>query len=380
MPATRSLRAPHAVALIASVALYAVTVTSALASDMPAAKRAAIDAVLGNAFAASKAPGVVVGIWIPGEGNYVAARGVSDTRTRQPMRVEDHFRIGSITKTFTATLLLILADEKKLGLDDAVSKYVTWVPNGDKITLRMLADMTSGLHSYTEDETWVKIAFANFQRVWTPRELVDVGLQHAPDFPPGQGWHYSNTNYVLLGMILEQVTGKKIRVSFNDKIFKPLRLTQTWWPTGDALPMPFAHGTTVQTLDDKLDDATNRNPSWAFTAGELVSTMADLRAWVVSYATGSLISPEMQKQRLTWITMPPNTPERAYGIGIGIDHGWLGHTGELPGYNCSAYYLPSKQAVMVVMVNTDIPVGNINPAPAIMKALTKVVTPGNVPQ
>jgi len=380
MPATRSLRAPHAVALIASVALYAVTVTSALASDMPAAKRAAIDAVLGNAFAASKAPGVVVGIWIPGEGNYVAARGVSDTRTRQPMRVEDHFRIGSITKTFTATLLLILADEKKLGLDDAVSKYVTWVPNGDKITLRMLADMTSGLHSYTEDETWVKIAFANFQRVWTPRELVDVGLQHAPDFPPGQGWHYSNTNYVLLGMILEQVTGKKIRLSFNDKIFKPLRLTQTWWPAGDALPMPFAHGTTVQTLDDKLDDATNRNPSWAFTAGELVSTMADLRAWVVSYATGSLISPEMQKQRLTWITIPPNTPERAYGIGIGIDHGWLGHTGELPGYNCSAYYLPSKQAVMVVMVNTDIPVGNINPAPAIMKALTKVVTPGNVPQ
>jgi len=296
------------------------------------------------------------------------------------MRVEDHFRIGSITKTFTATLLLILADEKKLGLDDALSKYITWVPNGDKITLRMLANMTSGLHNYTEDEAWVKIAFSNFQRVWTPRELVDVGLSHAPDFPPGQGWHYSNTNYVLLGMILEQVTGKKIRVSFNDKIFKPLRLTQTWWPTGEALPMPFAHGTTVQTLDDKLADATHRNPSWAFTAGELISTMADLRTWAMSYATGSLISPEMQKQRLTWMTMPPNTPERAYGIGIGIDHGWLGHTGELPGYNCSAYYLPSKQAVMVVMVNTDIPVDNSNPAPAIMKALTKVVTPGNVPQ
>jgi D-alanyl-D-alanine carboxypeptidase len=152
------------------------------------------------------------------------------------------------------------------------------------------------------------------------------------------------------------------------------------WVSSAALPKPYAHGTTLQTLDEKLDDATNRNPSWAFTAGELVSTMADLRAWVVSYATGSLVSPEMQKLRLTWMTMPPNTPERAYGIGIGIDHGWLGHTGELPGYNCSAFYLPDKKAVIVVMVNSDIPVGKNNPAPTIMKALTQVVTPGNVTQ
>jgi D-alanyl-D-alanine carboxypeptidase len=258
----------------------------------------------GRRFAATKAPGVVVGIWVPGEGS---------------------FRIGSITKTFTATLLQILADEKKLGLDDPVSKYVAWVPNGDKIKLRMLADMTAGLHSYTEDDAWVKTAFSDFKRVWTPRELVDVGIKSPPDFPP-------------------------------------------------------PHGTTVQTLDDKLDDATNRDPSWAFTAGQLVSTMADLRTWVVSYATGSLVSPEMQKQRLTWMTMPPNTPEHAYGIGIGIDHGWLGHTGELPGYNCGAYYLPAKKAVLVVMVNADIPAGEKNPAPTIMKALTQVLTPGNVPQ
>ena len=296
------------------------------------------------------------------------------------MRVEDHFRIGSITKTFTATLLLILADEKKLGLDDPVSKYVAWVPNGDKITLRMLADMTSGLHSYTEDDAWVKIAFSNFKRVWTPRELVDVGIKHAPDFPPGQGWHYSNTNYVLLGMILEQVTGKKIQDSFDEKLFKPLKLKATSWPVGAALPKPHAHGTTVQTPDDKLDDATHRNPSWAFTAGALISTLGDLKRWVESYATGTLLSAEMQKERLTWMTMPPNTPERAYGIGIGTDRGWLGHTGELPGYNCSAYYLPDKKAVIVVMVNSDIPADKANPAPTIMKALAQVVTPGNVPE
>jgi D-alanyl-D-alanine carboxypeptidase len=379
MPALHFFRVPRVLALSVGIALLAVTAT-APGADVPSAKRAAIDAALGKAFAATKAPGVVVGIWIPGELSYVATRGVSNIKTKQPMRVDDHFRIGSITKTFTATLLLILADEKKLLLDDPVSKYLAWVPNGDKITLRMLANMTSGLHSYTEDDEWFRIAFSDFKRVWTPRELVDVGINHVPDFAPGQGWHYSNTSYVLLGMILEQVAGKKIQDSLDEKIFRPLKLTQTSWPVGDALPKPYAHGTTVQTLDDKLDDATNRSPSWAFTAGELVSTMADLRTWIVSYATGSLISPEMQEQRLTWMTLPPNTPDHAYGIGIGIDHGWLGHTGELPGYNCSAFYLPEKKAVMIVMVNTDIPVGKSNPAPAIMKALAQVVTPGNVPQ
>ena len=181
-------------------------------------------------------------------------------------------------------------------------------------------------------------------------------------------------------MILEQVSGKKIQDLFAEKIFKPLKLTQTSWPTTSAMPKPYAHGTTVQTLDDKLDDATNRNPSWAFTAGQLISDMNDLRMWVVSYTTGSLISPAMQKERLTWVTMPPNTPERHYGLGIGEDHGWLGHTGELPGYNTAAYYLPAKKAVIVVEVNTDIPAGKANPAPTIMKALTAVITPGNVPQ
>ena len=101
--------------------------------------------------------------------------------------------------------------------------------------------------------------------------------------------------------------------------------------------------------------------------------MADLRTWVVSYTTGSLISPAMQKERLTWVTMPPMTPEHAYGIGIAINHGWLGHTGELPGYNFTAHYLPAEKAVIVVMVNSDIAVGMTNPAPAIFKALAGCV-------
>ena len=349
-------------------------------APFPADKRAAIEAALDKSFAATKAPGVVVGIWIPGEGSFVAARGFANPATKEPMRVADHMRIGSNTKTFTVTALLILANEDKIVLDDPVSKYFGYVPNGKAITLRMLANMTSGLFNYTEDEAWVKKILGDPRRTWTPRELVDVALAHPPYFEPGTGWHYSNTNTVLLGMIIEKVTGKPVAQVFQEKIFKPLQLTQTSWPKGGGMPAPFAHGFTRQTLDGKEADATFRDPSWAFTAGALVSTLKDLRTWVESYATGTLISPELQKERLTWVTIPPMSPERAYGLGIGIDHGWLGHTGELPGYNTGAYYLPAKKATIVVMVNSDIPVGTANPAPAIFRALSEVVTPQNVPQ
>ena len=339
-------RTKAAVTLLALAALF-LPAPSALAADapLPPATRAAIDAAFTKAFAETKAPGRRSSAsGFPGEGAYVATRGVSDTVTKTPMLVADHFRVGSITKTFTATLLLILADEKKLGLDDPVSKYAAWVPNGDKITLRMLADMTSGLHNYTEVDAWDK------DHALQPQARVDAaragrrGHQASARLPAGAG------------LALQQ---HQLRAARHDpRAGRPARRSRTAsprrsssrsssrkrrGPSAAALPKPYAHGTTVQSIDNKLADATHRDPTWAFTAGELISTMADLHTWVVSYTTGSLVSPEMQKQRLTWMTMPPMTPEHAYGIGIGIDHGWLGHTGELPGYNCSAYYLPDEE-------------------------------------
>jgi len=380
-----AMRAPLALIAFACIALFAL-IDDAVAQQrqvdrpFPAAKRQQIDAVVNQGYAAAQVPGVVVGIWIPGEGSYVAAKGFADLRSRQAMRSSYYFRIGSITNTFTVTALLILADEKKLGLDDPVSKYVDFVPSGDRITLRMLANMTSGLHSYTEDDSWVTQMLGNPNRIWTPRELIDVGLRSPPDFAPGTGFHYSNTNTVLLGMILEKVSGQRIQDLYARKLYSPLHLRNTIWPTSGQMPSPYASGYTRQTLDNTRANATNRNPSWAFTAGELISTMADLRTWVTSYTTGSLVSPEMQKERLTWVTLPPNTPSRHYGLGIGEDHGWLGHTGELPGYNTAAYYLPAKRAVVVVMVNSDIPVGKANPAPTIFKAIAALLTPQNVPE
>jgi D-alanyl-D-alanine carboxypeptidase len=272
---------------------------------------------------------------------------------------------------------LQLADKKVLNLDDPVSKYLAYVPNGKNITLRMLANMTSGLFSYSFDKDFYHTFLANPERVWKPRELVDISFKHKPAFPPNTGFEYCNTNTVLLGLVIEKVTHEQIGQYFQEKIFSPLGLKNTVWPASNALPNPYAHGISEQTADDKVADVTHYSPSWGFTAGEIISTRDDLRTWVDSYTTGGLISPELQKQRLTWVKFPPATAKKGYGLGIGIFNGWLGHTGELPGYNAGAFYLPSRQATIVMIVNSDVGLDGKNPIPVLFNELSAIVTPGH---
>jgi D-alanyl-D-alanine carboxypeptidase len=337
----------------------------------------AINGAITAWFATYKAPGVIVGIWIPGKGSFVAALGKGDRATGAPMRLDDHMRIGSVTKTFTITVLLQLVDKKLARLDDPVSKYVSYVPNGQKITLGMLANMTAGLFNYTEDDNFGRDVSRNPQRVWTPRELVDIGLRHPPYFPPGAGWHYSNTNTVLLGILIEKILGKPISAIYQQYIFSPLGLANTMWPMSSSLPSPFARGVT-ETADGKVVDATNSSPSEASTAGQLVSTLADMKVWAKACAIGAQISPALQRQRLTWVTLPPMTPQTKYGLGILYNHGWIGHNGSIPGYTSEVVYLPSHDATMVLLVSSDIEVDKKTPVAALLNALTKIVTPQNV--
>jgi D-alanyl-D-alanine carboxypeptidase len=338
----------------------------------------AINKAITNWFTEYQAPGVMVGIWIPGKGTYVSAQGKADLATGEAMQIDDHVRVGSITKTFTVTVLLQLVEQNLLGLDDPVSKYVSYIPNGQNITLRMLANMTSGLFSYTEDDGFVNSLLANPQQVWTPSQLLNIAITHPPYFAPGQGFHYSNTNTVLLGVIIEQVTGKDICDVYNEENFTPLGLVNTVCPTSNELPLPYAHGITEQTPTGAVADATNWNPSWAFTAGELISTLQDLKVWVKAYTTGAQISPALQQQRLTWV--PESTSTEGYGLGIGYNNGWLGHEGGLPGYNSEAQYLPTEDATIVVLVNSDITHDGNSPAAALFHDLAQVVTPNNVPE
>jgi D-alanyl-D-alanine carboxypeptidase len=162
-----------------------------------------LESAFEKSFQQSGTPGAIAAVRTP-EGTWVSTLGVADRTSQEPMRADMHHRIGSVTKTFTATLLLRAAAEGRLSLDDTLDQYVKGVPNGDEITLRQMSNMSSGIASYTEDDQFVNEFLADPERVWTPEELARIGIEDSPLFDPGKGWHYSNTNYVLLGLVLEQ--------------------------------------------------------------------------------------------------------------------------------------------------------------------------------
>jgi D-alanyl-D-alanine carboxypeptidase len=348
------------------------------------ASTADLDAALKKSFRESEAPGVVAAVQTP-EYTWVRALGVADRASGESMTPEMHHRIGSVTKTFTATLLLQAADEELLSLDDTIDQYVEGVPNGDKITLRQMADMTSGIASYTADDQWVKEWSSDPYRVWKPEELAQAGIKDSPQFDPGTEWFYSNTNYVLLGLVLEQVTGKPIGELYREQIIEPLGLKNTSFPdqADSSIPEPHAQGYTLQgqSSGDKPIDSTDWSPSEAWTAGSMISTVEDLLVYGRALGTGKgLLSPEQQSERLDSfvsdvppLNQPPLKGDLAYGIGLGKDHGWVGHNGEIPGFNTYLFYHPELDAVVAVEVNSDVSSGNCPKGVPIMKEWSRSV-------
>ncbi|MEI6621621.1 MAG: serine hydrolase domain-containing protein [Actinomycetes bacterium] len=324
-------------------------------------------------------PGVQAGVWTDG-GQWVGTSGTAGPGQSQAPTPADHTRIGSITKTMTATVVLQLIDEGKVSFDDVVDKYVPGMPNGSTATLRNLLEMTSGIPTYTDGTTVVNQYAAKPTTAFTPQQLVDSVKKLPPMFAPGTQMFYSNTNYVLLGMIIEKVTGQQIAPVFKARILDPLRMGQTSVPgSSSAIPTPYLSGASTQTNPEgTLKNATNWSPTLAFTAGEVISTLDDLHTWGVALGTGrGILSAATEKLRLDSVktTVPPNTAERSYGLGIVNTAGWLGHTGEIPGYNTTVQYYPDTHTTIVVMVNSDVMVGKAAPAVTAFEGLAKVMTP-----
>ncbi|GAA2741966.1 serine hydrolase domain-containing protein [Kitasatospora cinereorecta] len=381
-----------AAALLAASVLAPMTVTPASATAVRAAGparpapdddcplgpelTARLDRAIEDVRQQAGIPGVVVGLWLPGRGNYVRATGVADTATGRPMRTDDRFRIGSETKTFTVTALLQLVDEHRVGLDDPISAYVDGVPNGERITLRQLAEMRSGLFPYTFDEDFQHDLLSDPTRSFTPQEVLAYGYRHDNTFDPGTQFQYSNSNLVLLGLVVEKVTGRPLAEVIRHRVLRPSRLGHTLFPQGAEFPEPHPHGYTDQTLTGATADATDWNPSWAWAAGAMISDLRDLRRWAEIVATGRLLSPETQAQRLTML--PTGFPGTGYGLGIFDANGWIGHNGSIPGYETVTVYLPSQRATLVIEINTDSSSQGQEPSTLLARAITAIVTPDHV--
>ena len=268
-------------------------------------------------------------------------------------------------------MVLQLVDEGLLRLDDPVAKYRPDVPNGQNITIEQLLTMRSGLGNYTTSPELSRSMDTEPAKVYQPEELISIGLAMPPQFPPGNGFFYSNTNTALLGRIVEQVTGNSLETEIQHRVLDRVGMPESSFPSKSAaLPDPHPHGytygTNLETVDSNVLspekqeaartgtlaplDVTDANPSWAWAAGAGISTSADLVRYVEALVGGGLLSPALQKARLD--SVQPIDPAQPAGPGYGLALArfgpFYGHTGELPGFNTFAGYDPERRTTVVV--------------------------------
>ena len=227
--------------------------------DAPTATR--LDDAIGRAMTEASIPGALVGIWGPA-GDYVRTFGVADNATRNPMQTDFHSRVGSLTKTFTVTAILQLVDQGKLKLSDPISKYIPGVPSGERITLRNLAQMTSGLITFDAVDEFADSYVADPRQSFNPEEMLGYVLDKPLQFSPGTQYQHSNTNILLLGLVVEQQSGQSLPDYIGEHILSPLKLTHTSFPTTATFPDPHPQGYT--TMDGRDQVATDWNPSWGW--------------------------------------------------------------------------------------------------------------------
>lgn len=299
---------------------------------------------------AAGVPGVVV--LVRREGRTVRlASGYSNLEKKTPMRVGDRFRIGSVTKSFVATVVLQLVGEGKLSLDDSIERWLPGlVPNGGKITVRQLLGHQSGLFDYLSDESVLKPYLGgNLGYVWTPPKLIAVSAAHPPLFEAGAKVSYSNTNYIVLGLIVEAATKDTIKAQLRQRIFGPLGLRSTLLATSQHIPGAHAHGYLVNGKNP-LQDVTLVSPSYAWTAGAIVSTASDIARFYRALLGGQLLSPDLLQ------AMKPTTNR----IGLGLFQtpsacggpNLIGHDGALAAYLTLAFNSKDSKRQLVVLVNS----------------------------
>lgn len=305
-----------------------------------------------------------------GARTWQGAAGLGDLDSGSERANDDHFRVGSITKTFVATVLLQLEAEGELSLDDSVEK---WLPglikgngnDGSAITVRQLLQHTSGLADYTVDEEFGEKHFVNFfdhrYDRYKATDLVDVALQHEPVFAPGDKWQYSNTGYVVAGLVIEAVTGERYAEQIRERLINPLKLKSTSVPgTKVKLPGPHAVGYSLfdSSPDAKLSDVTKFSPTIAGAAGEMISTEKDLNRFYRALVRGELLPEAQQKAMFNTVPVEEGA-DSGYGLGLmstplscGIDV-W-GHGGGIHGSMSEVFATEDGDELLSVNVNADV--------------------------
>jgi D-alanyl-D-alanine carboxypeptidase len=313
-----------------------------------------------DALIAAGAPGAIL---LVRDGNKTTrlTGGVSDLATQQAIEPRDHYRIASLTKTYVATVVLQLVAEGKLRLSDSVERWLPGVvPNGNEITIRMLLNHTSGLYDHEKDPEVLKPYLSgDLGYYWAPIRLVKLAVSRPPYFAPGDTKvsSYSSTNYVVLGLIVNAVTGRSVGAELRHRIFQPLHLGETTYPTSRTqLPEPYAHGY-FMLEQPSLTDLSAFSPSLSGAAGAIVSTVDDVAGFYRALLSGRLLKPAQLKAMQTTLPDPKGDLVQRMGYGLirfstSCGAAW-GHSGSFPGYWTHAWTSANGKRQAVLMVNID---------------------------
>ncbi|MEU7413882.1 serine hydrolase domain-containing protein [Streptomyces sp. NPDC042638] len=327
------------------------------ATTLPAPDTVGLAAVLRSAVSQG-APGALARIDDHGR-TYRVTHGVADRGTGRSVSADDRFRVGSITKTFSAVVLLQLVAEHRLALDAPVNRYLPKLLPDDRITVRQVLSHRSGLYDYTNDMFADSVSGfeAVRNKVFTYRQLVALSLKKPRTNAPGAAYSYSNTNFVVAGLLIEKLTGQSVRTAYQQRVIEPLGLTDTFYVHPDtAIPGRYARGyLTPDTAGAPLVDATAQTVSWAQSAGAVISSARDLDVFYSALLAGKLLPPALLAEMERFTKVDGTT---AYGLGLrrrdlscGVSV--YGHTGAVQGYYSYAFATKDGGRSLTAVANTS---------------------------
>ena len=352
-------------ASIAALALFASS--SALAQALTADQTAQIDKAVTSTLADTGVPSASIAVVKDGKIVYTKAYG-KQSDAIPVARTDVPYQIASISKQFTAAAILLLENQGKLSLDDTVSKYVPGITDGDKITIRQLLSHTSGLQDYWPQD----YSFAAMEHPTTPQQIVDRWAKKPLDFTPGSQWQYSNTGYVVAGMIVEKVSGMKLLDFLKAHIFSKLDMhpIDQDLAIGAGYPTPYQRFALGPVRPEKP-----AAPGWLYAAGELAMTPSDLAKWDIARVNRTVLPADDWQEQETPVKLTDGK-DTGYGLGVEIgktDSGipYIEHSGEAVGFLSENIVFPEQKAAVVVLTNSDFS----NAFVTIAKDITDVVLP-----
>jgi len=404
-------RAMKIAMVLAIVSLYTAANAGIVAVDrseapVAASPQGAIQTITSDAMKQYELKSIIVQVTSDGNNVYTGALG--ESMTGVPATPDMHFRAGAMAFTYMSTMLMELVDQEKVKLDDKLSKFFPSLPEADRITLRNLANMTSGYADYVyQPEVLHGVVFEPF-RQWTPEELIQIGTSKPMMFEPGANWGYSHTNYVILGRVLEKITGMPLAEAMQKYIFGPMDLQQTQSFNTPQIPAPVLHTFSSERREDLrvppgipfYEESTFWNPSWTTAEGAVQTTdITDMTKSMVAVGTGKVLSKASWEAQIgpnlvgfghadpNCPVCRQNTTAFNYGLGVLNMGPWIAQSKGFAGCDAIVGYLPSKKLTIAVVV-TYAPgafdeQGNRKSSDASRKvfaSLTNALGPGTIPE